>query len=246
MLFHMSKPLLESVVAASDLLVRIFAVLAAISAVAYFISSRQLQKTNKTASETARMESEKGQAELSTAQSRIQRLQSENAQLGSELEAEKQAGLEIQRRFGPRGVLPATRSAMLTLLQPFTGRKLSFGYFTELETAAFAERVLDVLKSAGWKPQVFKLKSMTPIYGIQCGGPNPEDAALNALMAALKLVDGHLTTQDAEAASMLRSAQPQVTDQLWVLVALKRPHLRRTAPENGARPEEKHAAVDRD
>lgn len=150
MLLDMSKSMLENLLAASDTMVRVFAVLAAISALLYFFSSRQLQRANKRASERASVEAEQQrseqQAELSAAQKQIAELQ--NARLGNEVEAEKQARIEVQRRFGPRGVLPASAAAMVEALISFAGQKVNFAYFTELEAAAFAERVLDVLRRA--------------------------------------------------------------------------------------------------
>lgn len=247
MLLDMSKSMLENLVGASDTMVRVFAVLAAISALVYFFSSRQLHRA-KGPGETASLESERKrsaeQAELSAAQKRIAELQSENARLGGEVESEKQARIEVEKRFGPRGVLPASASAMIETLAPFVSQKVNFAYFTELETASFAERVLDVLRRAGWKPQVFKLKTMAPLYGVYCGSPNADDPAFKALSGALQLVDKHVSTQNQDTLAMLRSAQPQITDQLWILVALKRPHLRRKAASDGG--EEEHGAVDRD
>ena len=243
----MSRSLLENFVSASDTLLRIFVVLAAVSAIVYFFSTRQLARTHKRPGNAAAVDVEQRsgeQAQLSAAQKRIAELQRENARLGGEVEAEKQARLDVQRRFGPRGVLPASASAMIEGLAPFVGQRVNFAYFTELETAHFAERVLDVLRRAGWKPQVFKVKTMAPLYGVHCGGPNADDTALKALSEALALVDKHLTTQDADAAAALRSVQPQMADQLWVLVALKRPPLRIKQQANGDN--EEHGAVDRD
>jgi hypothetical protein len=247
MLLDMSKSMLESLVSASDTMIRVFAILAAISALVYLVSSRQLHRAAKGPGETA-LESEQKhsaeQAQLSAAQKRIAELQSENARLGGEVESEKQARIDAQKRFGPRGVLPESASAMIEMLAPFVGQKVNFAYFTELETARFAERVLDVLRRAGWKPQVFKLKSMAPLYGVYCGAPNADDPPFKALSSALALVDKHLATQNQDTVAMLRSAQPQITDQLWILVALKRPHVRKSAQAN-ADPEE-DGAVDRD
>jgi hypothetical protein len=253
MLLDMSRSMLENLVAASDTMVRVFAVLAAISAIVYFFSSRQLQRANHAAAtEQTQGRHSELQAELSSAQKRISELQSENTRLTGAVESERQARMDTQKRFGPRGVLPASATAMIETLAPFVGQKVNFAYFTELETAHFAERVLDVLRRAGWRPQIFKLKTMAPLYGVYCGGPNADDAAFKALSTALTLVDKHLSTQDQEAAGMLRSAQPQITDQLWIMVGLKRPHLKHSQPQSpaaglvpGARGNE-HGAVDRD
>jgi hypothetical protein len=248
MLLDMSRSMLENLVGASDTMVRVFAVLAAISALVYFFSSRQLQRANKQASEQPAGALERRpdqQAELSVAQKRIAELQSENARLAGAVEAEKQARIDTQKRFGPRGVLPASATTMIETLAPYVGQKVNFAYFTDLETAAFSERVLDVLRRAGWKPQVFKLKTMAPLYGVYCGSPNADDPAFKALSAALQLVDKHLSTQNQDTTAMLRSAQPQITDQLWILVALKRPHLRHKPPAADGS-EEEHGAVDRD
>jgi hypothetical protein len=248
MLLDMSRSMLENLVGASDTMVRVFVVLAAISALVYFFSSRQLQRANKQASEQPSVALEQRpdqQAELSAAQKRIAELQSENTRLGGEVEAEKQARIDTQKRFGPRGVLPASATTMIETLAPYVGQKVNFAYFTDLETAAFSERVLDVLRRAGWKPQVFKLKTMAPLYGVYCGSPNADDPTFKALSSALQLVDKHLSTQNQDTIAMLRSAQPQITDQLWVLVALKRPHLRRKLDAADGS-DEKHGAVDRD
>jgi hypothetical protein len=231
MMLDMSRSMLESFVAASDIMVRVFAVLAAISAVVYFFSSRQLQRTNRAAATQQTQEQHSGlQTQLSSAHKRVSELQSENARLTAEVESERQARIDVQKRFGPRGVLAASATAMIETLAPFVGQKVNFAYFTELETAHFAERVLDVLRRAGWRPQVFKLKTMAPLYGVYCGAPNADDGAFKALSTALTLVDKHLSTQDQEAATMLRTAQSQMTDQLWIMVGLKRPHLKHSQP----------------
>jgi hypothetical protein len=245
MLLDMSRSMLESFVAASDTMVRVFALLAAISAIVYFFSSRQLHRTNRAAAAGQTQEQHSDlQAQLSSAQKRVSELQSDNARLTGELESERQARSDVQKRFGPRGVLPASATAMIETLAPFVEQKVNFAYFTDLETAHFAERVLDVLRRAGWRPQVTKLKTMAPLYGVYCGAPNADDAAFKALSAALVLVDKHLSTQDQDAAAMLRTAQPQITDQLWILIALKRPHLRHSAQPNADG--EEHGGVDRD
>lgn len=85
---------------------------------------------------------------------------------------------------------------------------------------------------------------MAPLYGVHCGGPNADDAALKALSEALTLVDKHATTQGQDTTASLRSVQPQITDQLSILIALKRPHMRMKQQTNGKG--EEHGAVDRD
>jgi hypothetical protein len=126
-------------------------------------------------------------------------------------------------------------------LQPFAGQKVNFGYFTELETAAFAEQLLNTLKAAGWNPQVFKLKSMQPLYGIEYGGPNSEDPALHALADSLKLADKAAVSEGTLAPVVGQLMQPQLADQLWILVGLKRPHLRSSTlgslPSGNSHPE---------
>ena len=246
MLLDMSRSVMENFVSASDTLLRVFAVLAAISALVYFFSSRQLQRSNKRAGDRSIEVEQRSEerAELSAAQKKVAELQSENLHLAAEVEAEKLALIEVRKRFGPRGVMPASATTMIETLAPYVGQKVNFAYFTDVETAAFSERVLDVLRRAGWKPQVYKLKTIVPLYGVHCGGPNADEPAWKALSQALVLVDKHLMTQDADAAAALRSVQPQMTDQLWVLVALKRPAMRIKphVEDNG----EQHGAVDRD
>jgi hypothetical protein len=82
---------------------------------------------------------------------------------------------------------------------------------------------------------------MAPLYGVYCGAPNADDPAFKALSRALQLIDKHLSTQNQDTVAMLRSAQPQITDQLWILVALKRPHLRKSAQASADG--EEHGAV---
>ena len=234
MFFDMSKPLLESLASAANMMVRVFAILAAVSAVLYLLSSWRLQKANKRESkERLEAESQRAglQTEISKALDRLEELKSENLRLTAQLEQEHEARLDIQRRFGPRVVSPVASAGMLAALQPYAGQKVNFGYFTELETAAFAEQVLDALKASGWKPQVFKLKNMQPLYGVTCGGPNSVDPALHALAGALKLVDKRAAVESSAAPVLSQALQPQLADQLWVLVALKRPHLRKTHPD---------------
>ncbi|HEX3685696.1 MAG TPA: hypothetical protein VHU83_24405 [Bryobacteraceae bacterium] len=230
----MSKPMLESFAGAANMMVRVFAILAALSAVLYLLSSWRLQKANKRERED-RLEAESRRAglqtEISTAQDRIEELKSENVRLAAQVEQEHEARLEIQRRFGPRFVSPVAATAIVAALRPYAGQKLNFGYFTELETAAFAEQVLDALKASGWKPQIFKLKNMQPLYGISYGGPNLQDPALQALGGALKLVDKRAAVESSTASVLSQALQPQLADQLWVLVALKRPHLRKAQPD---------------
>lgn len=238
MLFGMSKPLLESFAATTDLLVKLFAILAAISALLYFFSTRQLQKVRVEESSTRPLPEQQpapavqSNAALLEAQTEIQKLKLENANLTAELQQEHEARLLTQWRLGPRFIPPATRPAMIDALQPFAGHRLNFGYFTDLETAAFAEDLLDAIKAAGWKPQVFKIKTMQPMYGIECGGPNPQDPALEALTGALKLVDQRLLEEDDASMPAEQTLQSQLADQvqMWVMVGLKRPHLRRKLP----------------
>lgn len=235
MLFDMSKPMLESFAAAANMMVRVFAILAALSAVLYLLSNWRLQRAARHES-NQRLEAESRradlEAEISKARSQLEDLNSkleeakkQNLSLAAELEQEHETRLQVQRRFGPRVLPAAAISGIVAGLQPFAGEKVNFGYFTELETAEFAQQLLDALKAAGWNPQVFKLKSMQPLYGIECGGPNPDDPALHALADALKLADKH-TISDGNLAPLLGQVlQPQLADQLWVLVGLKRPHL---------------------
>jgi hypothetical protein len=115
---------------------------------------------------------------------------------------------------------------------------LNFGYFTDLETAEFAEDLLATFKAAGWKPQVFKIKSIHPMYGVACGGPNPQDPALQALIGALKLVDKRVVPEGSGTSVMGQTLQPQLTDQvqMWVMVGLKRPHQLRKPQSDPSRP----------
>lgn len=232
LLSAMSKPLLESFVATTDLLVRLFSILAAISALLYFLSSWRLHKLHaqqravSPAPEKQHVEPGTG---LSQAQGALQKLQADNANLAAELQQEHEARLLAQWRLGPRFVAPAARAEMLLTLEPFAGHRLNFGYFTDLETAEFAEELLDIFKAAGWKPQVFKIKTIQPTYGIQCGGPNPNDPALQALTKALQLVDQRLTSEQNGALPSGQTLEPQLADQvqMWVMIGLKRPHLRK-------------------
>jgi hypothetical protein len=237
MLFDMSKQMIESFAGAANMMVRVFAILAALSAVLYLLSSWKLQKANKHESEK-RLEAEHRHAELeaeiSQAHGRIEELKSANVQLEAQVAEEHEARLLVQRRFGPRIVSPAAASGIIAALHPFAGQKVNFAYFAELETAEFAQGLADTLKAAGWKAQIYKLKSIQPAYGVSCGGPNPDDPALRALADALRLVDKRLDTQTSPAA--LTGAAPQWTDQLWIMVALKRPHLR-PAPHTGDSPQ---------
>lgn len=235
----MSKPMLESFATAANMMVRVFAILAAISAVLYLLSSWRLQKANKRESDQ-RSEAESQrmgfQAEISKAHDKLEELRSENLRLAAQVEQEHEARIETLRRFGPRAISPAASAGMLAALHPYAGQKVNFGYFAELETAAFAEQILDVLKASGWKPQVFKLKTMQPLYGMECGGPNADDPALSALTAALKLVDRRAVEETNMAPGLSQALQPQLADQLWIMVGLKRPHLRSSSPGN-SRPE---------
>lgn len=245
--------MLETLVSLSDMLVRVFAVLAALSVLIYLLSSRQLRKANTHEGEL-RSESESQRArfetEISSAERKLRELQAQNSQLSTQLEQEHQARLNIQRRFGPRAVTAAANSAIVAALQPFAGRKVNIGYFAELETAAFGEQLVETLKTAGWKPQVFKLKTIQLIYGIECGGPDPQDPGLGALTEALKLVDKRLTAEGSGTSIMGQVLQPQLTDQLWVMVGLKRPHLLKRRPSDGASDvsptDQNEEAVDRD
>lgn len=227
----MSKPLLESFVATTDLLVRVFAILAAISALLYLVSHWRLQKvTTRAAVNRVSPEPQRIEVNFSAPQSQdeIVKLKNENASLGAQLQQEQETRLDIERRFGPRIVSIKAEPEMIAALQPFAGQKLNFGYFTDLETAEFAEDLLATLKAAGWKPQVFRIKSIQPIYGVSCGAPNPQDPAFQALTAALKVVDKRLAS-DGSGSSVMAQLQPQLTDQvqMWVMVGLKRPHLMR-------------------
>lgn len=232
--------MLEGFVFATDLLIRIFAVLLAVLALLYFFSSRQLHKIHAQEN-TARLAQPKQQAdngaEMLQAQNEIQKLKSDNAALAASLEQEHEARLLAQWRLGPRFVPRTARAEIIQTLQPFAGRRLNFGYFTDLETAEFAEDLLDVVKSAGWKPQVFKIKAIQPIYGIECGSPNPQDPALRALTDALKIIDTHIAAEESAAPSG-QMLQPLLTEQteLWIMVGLKRPHLRKKLPVDAAAP----------
>lgn len=258
MFFDMPKPILESFAGAANMMVRVFAILAAISAVLYLFSSWRLQKANRRES-AQRLAAESQRAGLRTeildAQSKLDELNNKldeatkkNLNLAAQLEQEHQARLQIQRRFGPRILSPAASSGIVAGLQPFAGQKVNFGYFTELETAAFAEELLDALKAAGWNPQIFKLKSMQPLYGIECGGPNPEDPALQALADSLKLADRRANSEGGVAPVIGQVMQPQLAGQLWILVGLKRPHLRGSHPggsnPGGSHPEDPHAEAE--
>lgn len=230
MLFDMSKPMLESFANAANMMVRVFAILAAISAVLYLLSSWRLQRANRRES-NQRLEAENQRAGLQTeivkAQDQLEELKRENLRLASQVEQEREGRLDILRRYGPRAISPATTVGIVSALQPYAGQKVNFGYFTELETAAFAEQILNALKESGWKPQVFKLKNMQALYGIQYGGPKADDPALRALAEAVKLADRHATVEGSFTSVLPPAQQPQLTDQLWVLVGLRRPHLRR-------------------
>lgn len=234
----MSKPMLESLAAAANMMVRVFAILAAVSAVLYLFSNWRLQKANKRESQQ-RLEAESQRAglevEISKAQDRLEELKNENLRLAAQLEQEHEARLQIQRRFGPRVLSPSMTAEITAALQPFAGQKVNFGYFTELETAAFAEQLLNTLKAAGWNPQVFKLKSMQPLYGIEYGGPNADDPALHALTDSLKLADRGAVSEGTLAPVVGQMMQPQLADQLWILVGLKRPHLRSAKGEDARR-----------
>ncbi len=241
MLFGMSRPLLESFASATDLLVRIFAILTAISALLYFFSSRQLHKIYAQESSAPRA-TEKQHVEPDTAllqaQAEIQELKKDNANLGLQLLQEHEARLLTQWRLGPRFVPAATQAEMIQTLEPFAGNRLNFGYFTDLETAEFGEELLEIVRAAGWKAQVFKIKSIQPVYGVECGGPNPEDPAFQALNEALKMADQRLVSEENGALPAEGLPQPQLTDQVqsWVMVGLKRPHLRKKAETDTAAP----------
>jgi hypothetical protein len=240
--------MLESVAGASDTLLRIFAILAALCAVVYWFSSRQLQRGGKPANDRTTLEGESHrastQAATSSVQQKMDQLQADNSRLSAELEKEQQLRIQTQRRFGPRLIGAEKRAALVETLSPFAGQKLNFAYFTDLETAQFAERILDAIKAAGWKPQVFKLKSMQPVYGIACGGPNPDDGALRALTQALETLDKRTVVRDS-IVSVLGQTLQQPTDQLWVLVGLKRPNVPQH-PASEDESKEKDGAVDRD
>jgi hypothetical protein len=243
MWFDMSKSVLESFVAASDLLVRVFAILAAISAVCYLFSSWRLQKaTARAAVNRVSPEPQRTEVNASPPQSQdqIDKLKNENASLAAQLQQEQEARLDTEIRFGPRIVSLKAKPQVIATLQPFAGQKLNFGYFTDLETAEFAEDLLAAFKAAGWKPQVFKIKSIQPMYGVACGGPNPQDPALQALTEALKVVDKRVASEGSGTSVMGQTLQPQLTDQLqmWVMVGLKRPHLmRKPQSESEAQPQ---------
>jgi cytochrome c-type biogenesis protein CcmH/NrfG len=240
MLFDMSKPMLESFAAAANMMVRVFAILAAVSAVLYLLSSWRLQKANKRErDQSLQAEDQRAglEAEISKAQGKLEELKNENLRLAAQLEQEHEARLDILRRFGPRGLSPAAAAGIIAALQPYAGQKVNFGYFTELETAGFAEQLLNTFKESGWKPQVFKLKSIQTLYGIEYGGPNPEDPALHALGDAVKLVDKRAAAQAGMASVLTPAQQPQFTDQLWIMVGLHRPHLRKR-PDSEPEPEQ--------
>jgi len=230
MLFDMSKPMLENFATAANMMVRVFAILAAVSAVLYLLSSWRLQKVSKRESDQkSEADAQRAglQAEISKIQSKLEELKTENVRLAAEVEQGHEARLEVLRRFGPRAVSQAAAAGIVSVLQPYAGQKVNFGYFTELETAAFAEQLLNAFKESGWKPQVFKLKSIQALYGIEYGGPNPDDPALHALAEAIKLVDKRATTEEDIASVPSPTQQPQLTDQLWVMVGLHRPHVRK-------------------
>jgi hypothetical protein len=228
--------MLESVAGASDTLLRIFAILAAVCAVVYLISSRQLQRAAKPANgATLEGEQQRASTQSETSQQKLEQLQADNSRLSAELEKEQQLRIQTQRRFGPRLIGAEKRAALIDALRPFAGQKVNFVYFTDLETAEFAEPILDAIKAAGWKPQVFKLKNMQPVYGVACGGPDPNDAALRALAQGLETLDKRTVVRDSIASLLGEPLQP--ADQLWVLVGLKRPLLRKDpqeAPEGRA------------
>lgn len=230
MLFDMSKPMLENFATAANIIARVFAILAALSAVLYLLSSWQLQKPSKRESDQA-LEADIQRAglqtEISTTQSKLEELKNENVRLAAQLAEEHEARLAVLRRFGPRGVSPAATAGIVSILQPYAGQKVNFGYFTELETAAFAEQLLNAFKESGWKPQVFRLKNIQALYGIEYGGPNPDDPALHAIAEAVKLVDKRASSEDDMASVLSSAQQPQLTDQLWVMVGLHRPHVRK-------------------
>lgn len=241
--------MLESLVSVADMFVRLFAVLAALSAVVYFVSNRQLQNANTQERDLEQQQAEHRraqlEAELSSAGRKIDELTARNAQIDVDLEQERETRLKVQRRFSPRYVTPAVASEMVAALKPFAGRKVNFGYFTELETAEFAEQIVDVLKAAGWKPQIFKIKKMQVLYGVECGGLNSADPALEALTEALKMVDKRAPAADNSLGPQF--LQPQLSDQLWVMIGLKRPHLWRAPQPDSAPPvEQGNGAVDRD
>jgi hypothetical protein len=234
MLFDMSKPTLETLATTANMMVRVFAILAAVCAVLYLLSSWRLQKANKRESERqSQAESQRTglQTEISKTHDKLEELKNENLRLTAQVAQEHQARLEILRRFGPRALSPAASAGIMAALQPYAGQKVNFGYFAELETAAFAEQILDVLKASGWKPQVFKLKNMQPLYGIECGDANSDDPVLSALAGALKLADKRATEEGSMAPVLSQAPQPQLADQLWIMVGLKRPHLRKPRPD---------------
>jgi hypothetical protein len=242
--------MLENIAATSDTLLRIFAILAAICAVVYLFSSRQLQRTSRAANERAKLEGERQVSDLQTrnsnTQTKLEQLQNENARLAAGLQKEQELRIQTQRRFGPRLIGPEKTAAITELLSPFAGQKVNFAYFAELETASFAERIIEILKGAGWKPQVFKLKAMQPVYGVACGGPDPNDNALRALTQALELLDKHTVVRDSVASVLGQPLQQQASDQVWVIVGLKRPHVRQQPADSSAESDQEHAAVDRD
>ncbi|MBV9759856.1 MAG: hypothetical protein JO340_04770 [Acidobacteriaceae bacterium] len=237
----MSRPMLESFASAANMMVRVFAILAAISALLYLLSNWRLQKASRRETDQ-RLEAERRradlEAELSHSRNRLDALNAkleearkDNLSLVAQLEQEHETRLQIQRRLGPRFLTPRALSGITAALQPFAGQKVNFGYFTELETTGFAQQLLDALKAAGWNPQVFKLKSMQPLYGIECGGPNSDDPALHALADALKLADRHAVSDGNLAPLLGQVVQPQLADQLWILVGLKRQRLMNPHPE---------------
>src|ERR1700761_3433568 len=135
MLFDMSKPMLENFATAANMMVRVFAILAAVSAVLYLLSSWRLQKVSKRESDQkSEADAQRAglQAEISKIQSKLEELKTENVRLAAEVEQGHEARLEVLRRFGPRAVSQAAAAGIVSVLQPYAGQKVNFGYFTEL------------------------------------------------------------------------------------------------------------------
>lgn len=181
--------------------------------------------TNAMKSEIAHIykQAAESNAIAANANKRTEELKAENLKLAVELERNRLARLEIERRVGPRYISPEEKETIISVLRPYAGQRIIIRVVSrDPEVQSFAADMNAALKGAGWQVTLDNSSvQQNPIpYGIRCLiSKQPSDSVL-AFLSTLKKLTIDFTEQ------RLVEATDIPDDYLIIHIGLKRSYSR--------------------
>jgi hypothetical protein len=135
---------------------------------------------------------------VSTQQERVAQAERRNAELTKLAEDERLARIQAEERLRGRRITPSQHDAFVKLLLPYAGTSVKLVRLADLEASLFADDITQVLRDAGWNPQVTQAATLSPpVFGIRYS-ENKDLPAVAAIVVVLKSLETPVSQAPAE------------------------------------------------